>query len=186
MSALLLIDVQQAFGGTTWGARNNPDAERNIASLLAAWRERGLPIIHVRHDSVEPQSPLRPGLPGNQFTPEAMPQAGEPVFGKHVNSAFIGTELEKYLRQHGIQNLVMAGMTTDHCVSTSARMAANLGFNVVVVDDACCTFDRRDQDGDHYSAELMHRTALASLHKEFARVVRTNDVLNARAQSSTS
>jgi len=151
--ALLVIDVQQGLDNPRLGPRNNPDAEKRIADLLAAWRAAGRPVIHVQHMSVEPNSLLRPGLPGNTIKKEALPIAGEPLFQKNVNSAFIGTDLEKYLRSHGIENLVMVGLTTEHCISSSARMAANLGFNVTVVADATATFGRRGFDGTHYSAE---------------------------------
>lgn len=176
-TALLLIDVQQGLDDPRWGARNNPQAEQRIADLLAAWRAGGRPVIHVQHLSLEPHSPLRPELPGNAFKIEAVPKDGEPVFQKHVNSAFIGTDLEDYLRTNGIDALVMVGITTDHCVSSTARMAGNLGFRVTVVADATATFERRGPDGTHYSAEVMHGAALASLHGEFATVQRASDVL---------
>jgi nicotinamidase-related amidase len=94
-----------------------------------------------------------------------------------VNSGFIGTDLEPYLRANGIDNLVIVGLTTDHCVSTTARMAGNLGFTVTLVEDATATFERNGPDGIHYSADLMHRAALASLHGEFATVRSARDVL---------
>jgi nicotinamidase-related amidase len=178
-TALLLIDVQQGLDDPRWGARNNPHAEQRIADLLAAWRASGRPVIHVQHLSLEPHSPLRAEHSGNAFKIEALPRDGEPVFQKHVNSAFIGTDLEPYLRSHGIDSLVMVGITTDHCVSSTARMAGNLGFHVTVVDDATATFERRGPDGTHYSAEVMHGVALASLHGEFATVQRASDVLAA-------
>jgi nicotinamidase-related amidase len=176
-TALLLIDVQQGFGDPYWGARNNPDAERHIAALLSAWRQKGRAVIHVQHMSQGPNSPLRPHQPGNAFMPEAAPQFGEPVFQKTVNSAFIGTALEAHLRDHRIDTIVVVGLTTDHCVSTTTRMAANLGFTAIVVSDATATFERTGPDGDHHSAEQMHRLALASLHGEFATVRRTSEVL---------
>ena len=176
-AALLLIDVQQGLDHPRWGERNNPDAERNIATLLATWRAQHRPVIHVQHMSLEPDSPLRPDRPGNAFNPEAAPQPGEPVFQKTVNSAFIGTPLEAHLRAHGIDTVVLVGLTTDHCVSTTARMAGNLGFAAIVVSDGTATFERTGPDGEYHSAEAMHRHELASLHREFATVRRTVDVL---------
>jgi nicotinamidase-related amidase len=176
-TALLLIDVQQGFDDPRWGERNNPGAERNIAALLAAWRQAHRPVIHVQHMSQEPDSPLRPDRPGNAFKPEAVPHPDEPIFQKTVNSAFIGTALEAHLRARHIDTVVLVGITTDHCVSTTARMAANLGFTAIVVSDGTATFERTGPDGDHHSAEQMHRLALASLHGEFATVLRANEVL---------
>jgi nicotinamidase-related amidase len=175
--ALLVIDVQKGLDDPMWGARNNPDAEANMARLLAAWRTRGLPVIHVQHGSVEPASPLRPELPGHAIKEEAQPLPGEMLFQKTVNSAFIGTGLEAYLHEQGITALVVIGLTTDHCVSTSVRMAANLGFEVTLVEDATATFERVGPDGTHYSAEAMHAVNLASLHGEFCSVRSTEAVL---------
>ena len=176
-AALLLVDIQKGLDDPVWGERNNPDAERNIAALLAAWRETQRPIIHVQHMSRRATSPLRPGQPGNAFKPEAVPLPGEPVFQKDVNSAFIGTTLEEHLRAHQIDTLVIAGLTTDHCISSTTRMAANLGFTAIVVSDGTATFERAGPEGEHYSAEQMHGAALASLHEEFATVRRTGELL---------
>jgi nicotinamidase-related amidase len=96
-----------------------------------------------------------------------------------VNSAFIGTGLEEYLNENGLDSLVIVGLTTDHCVSTSTRMAGNLGFDVTLVSDATATFDRKDASGEHISAEDMHRVNLASLNGEFCIVKTTDEVLKA-------
>ncbi|HEU5218292.1 MAG TPA: cysteine hydrolase family protein [Gemmatimonadales bacterium] len=178
-TALLLIDVQQGLDDPRWGTRNNPEAEQRIAELLAAWRAAGRPVLHVQHLSLEPASPLREEAPGHAFKAEAMPGPDEPVFRKHVNSAFIGTGLEAHLRAHHIGSLVIVGITTDHCVSSTTRMAGNLGFQVTVVADATATFERDGPDGVHYSADLMHRAALASLHGEFATVRTARSILDA-------
>jgi len=169
--ALLFIDFQQGFDDPSWGNRNNPAAESVAASLLADWRARGWPVLHARHDSVSPRSTLRPGQPGNDIKAALRPAGGEPLFPKTVNSAFIGTGLEAELRRRGVEELVIAGLTTDHCVSTTTRMAANLGFRVWLVEDACATFGRRGYDGRDYTADEIHRVALVSLQGEFAEVV---------------
>jgi nicotinamidase-related amidase len=176
-AALLVIDVQQGLDDPKYGRRNNPDAERVMARLLAAWRSAGWPVIHVQHMSITPGSPLRPELAGNALKPEVMPRAGEPLFQKTVNSAFVGTGLQSFLRDAGIRRLVLTGLTTDHCVSATARTASDLGFEVVVVSDATATFERTGADGQWYSAEQMHGAALASLHGEFGRVEGSAEVL---------
>jgi nicotinamidase-related amidase len=176
-AALILIDVQQAFLDPRWGERNNPQAESNIGRLLAAWRNAGRPVRHVVHDSVEPNSLLRPESPGNAIQPAAAPKPAEPVFHKHVNSGFIGTNLEKDLRNEGIDTLVIVGLTTNHCVSTTARMAGNLGFNTFVVSDATASFARPALDGTIRPAEAVHSAALSDIHGEFATVVDTAEVL---------
>jgi nicotinamidase-related amidase len=188
-AALILVDVQQAFLDPRWGERNNPEAEANIARLLAAWRASGRPIRHVVHDSPEsdPGAPesdslLRRDAPGNAIQPAAAPAPDEPVYRKNVNSAFIGTSLERDLRQGGTDTLVIAGLTTNHCVSTTARMAGNLGFTTYVVSDATAAFARPALDGTLRPAEAVHAAALSDLHQEFATVVDTAEILR-RASS---
>jgi nicotinamidase-related amidase len=174
---LLVIDVQRAFDDPSWAPRNNPGAEQRIAEALAGWRERGAPVIHVRHASADPGGLFVPGTPAFEFKPEAQPRDGEPVITKDVNSAFIGTDLELRLREQGVEAVALVGLTTDHCCSTTARMAGNLGFETWVLGDAMATHDRRAPDGELVPAELMHRAALASLDGEFAEVLPTADAL---------
>jgi len=176
-TALLIIDVQQGLDAPHLGVRNNPGAEQQMRRLLTAWRKAQWPVLHVQHMSTSPVSTLRPELPGNAIKPEVEPLPGEPLFRKTVNSAFIGTDLEAHLRQAGIGHLVVIGLTTDHCISSSVRMAANLGFEVTVVEDATATFERIGPNGAHHPAQAMHELALASLHGEFARVLSTREVL---------
>jgi nicotinamidase-related amidase len=178
-AALLIIDVQEGFDEPSWGRRNNPQLEARIADLLAAWRANERPIIHAKHNSLHPTSPLRPGQRGNDFKARAAPLPGELVIEKQVNSCFIGTPLEAVLRGRGYDMLVIAGISTNHCVSTTTRMAANLGFTAWVVSDATATFDRVGPDGIEYPAEQIHAIALSDLHGEFATVVDTRTVIAA-------
>lgn len=176
-AALVAIDVQQGFDSTSWGRRNNPQMEENGRALIAAWRATGRPLIHTRHDSRSPGSPLAPEHSGNHFKSGFEPLAGELVVPKNVNSAFIGTDLEAWLRRAGIAQLVLFGIATDMCVSTTARMGANLGFEVIVAADACHTWDQSGHDGRWIDADTIHRANLATLHTEFARVVTAGDLL---------
>ncbi len=177
-AALVLIDVQQGFDQPIWGRRNNPNAELRMAELLREWRRTQRPIVHVQHMSQSPESPLRPDQPGNLIKAVVRPERDEPVVRKQVNSAFIGTDLEQHLRSAGIDTLVIVGLTTDHCVSTTTRMAGNLGFTALVVSDATATFDRTGPDGARYRAEDIHAVSLASLHEEFATVLDSAAVLD--------
>jgi len=184
-ATLLIIDLQQGFDDPRWGRRNNPHLEERVSELLRAWRAAGRPIVHVRHMSADPRSPLRPGQPGNAFKPATAPAAGEGVVEKSVNSAFIGTPLEADLRRAGGNGLVIVGLTTNHCVSTTARMAGNLGFETWVVSDATATFDRVGPGGVVHRAEDIHAIALSDLHGEFATVVDTAQVIAALARRVT-
>ncbi|HXU29763.1 MAG TPA: cysteine hydrolase family protein [Thermoanaerobaculia bacterium] len=178
-TTLLVVDLQLGFDEPRWGRRNNPALEQRTAELLRAWRAAGRPVIHVKHMSTDPFSPLRPGQRGNEFKPETAPLRGEPVIEKRVNSAFIGTSLEDDLRHAGRRGLVIVGLTTNHCISTTARMAGNLGFATWVVSDATATFDRVGPDGVEHPAERIHSIALSDLHGEFATVVDTATVIAA-------
>jgi len=176
-AALLVIDVQKAIDHPGWGERNNPEAERNIAALLHAWRASGRPIYHIRHDSTEPASHYRPGQPLHDFKPEAAPAPGETVIAKRTNSAFIGTDLEARLRSAGHTTLAVAGVITNNSVEATVRMAGNLGFDTFLVEDAAFTFGRSDWDGTFRTAAEVHAMSLANLDGEYCTVVRTAQIL---------
>ncbi len=174
----MIIDVQYAIDHPSWGPRNNPDAETRIRTLLDAWRERAMPLLHVRHMSTDPTSTYRPGQYGNDFKPICAPLLHERVLKKQVHSAFIHTGLEQLLRAEGIGTLVVVGVATNNSVESTVRMAGNLGFETLVVDDATFTFAKTDYAGVAHSAETMHAIALANLQDEFATVVTSAEVLS--------
>ncbi|TNE87070.1 MAG: cysteine hydrolase [Rhodobacteraceae bacterium] len=180
VNALILIDIQAGFEDPVWGERNNPQAEDRARDLLQKWRDSGSPIIHVRHVSTTPGSPLSGS--GTEFKAQVQPLPGETIIEKSVNSAFIGTNLNDHLKELGANALTICGLTTPHCVSTTTRMAANLGYRVRLVADACAAFtsnaDVSFDDGPTLSAEEIHRSALAHLHGEFARVCLSTQILS--------
>ena len=173
---LILIDVQKGFDDPIWGNRNNPNAENNIEKLLRYWRHHKLPVVFVQHMSTSPNSPLHPDKPGNAYKENVKPE-GEPIFHKTVHSAFIGTELEEFLRSHDYKTLVITGITTNYCVSTTTRMAGNLGFDTYVVSDGTACFDTKDIEGNLIPADNVQKVTLANLNGEVAAIVKTKDIL---------
>ncbi len=178
-TALLIIDVQDAFNErlALGHKRNNPDAEANIARILAHFRQNSLPIFHIHHASTEPDSLFAPEKSGFAVQDIAKPKAGEAVIVKTVNSSFIGTSLEADLRAQGLTRLVITGATSNHCVETTTRMAGNLGFDAHLVRDAIWAFDQTGVDGELLTAEAVHQMTLANLNGEFATVTDTRKIL---------
>lgn len=181
-AVLLPIDMQRAFDAPPWPRRWNDRVDANGLALLATWRQAGRPIIHVRHDSVQPGSTLAPGSPGNTFRPGFGPLDGEPLVTKSVNSAFIGTDLDERLKQLGAKHVVVFGISTDMCVSTTVRMGANLGWDMVLVPDACDCFDLPDpQGGGWIAAHDVQRIHVATLAFEFCKIVSTAELTTLKA-----
>ncbi|KFG69200.1 cysteine hydrolase family protein [Microvirga sp. BSC39] len=178
-TVLLPVDMQQAFDGPSWPRRWNGAVDRNGQAILDAWRSRGLPVIHVKHDSIDPGSTLRLGQPGNAFRPGFEPRDGEPIVSKSVNSAFIGTDLDLRLKRLGVRKVVVFGITTDMCVSTTVRTGANLGYEMILVEDACDCFDLPDGQGGTIPARTSHQAHVATLRFEFARVLTTQEIVEA-------
>lgn len=178
--ALILIDIQKGFNDIEYwgGERNNFDAEKNASELLKLWRKNNFPIFHIKHCSSNPNSILNENNIGNEFKDIVMPIKGEKIIKKNVNSAFIGTDLKEQLDINKISKLVIVGLTTDHCVSTTTRMAGNFGYETYLLSDATATFNKKGVDGKFFSANIMHETALASLSEEFATIVTTKFIID--------
>jgi nicotinamidase-related amidase len=180
-AVLLPIDMQQGFDEPSWPPRWNKQMDANGLALIAEWRATGRPIIHVRHDSVEPGSTLTPGTPGNSFRPGFGPQGDEPLITKSVNSAFIGTDLDLRLKRLGAKHVIAFGISTDQCVSTTIRTGANMGWDMILVPDACDCFALPDGKGGTISAEDIHAAHVATLNFEFCRSLFTSELTDVRA-----
>ncbi|NVK15071.1 MAG: isochorismatase family protein [Rhodobacteraceae bacterium] len=177
--ALLIVDMQQEMANVAASGRPqaNPQAEETVAALAAAFRAAGLPVVHVMHDDPRPESKFRRDLPSGLPLPCAVPQEGEAVFWKTGSSGFCGTGLESHLRDAGITRLVIVGGVAAFCVNSTARSAANLGFEIEVVEDALIAFDMPARKGGMLDAEVALEVTLSALHAGFGRVVDSKDVL---------
>lgn len=181
---LLPIDMQQAFDHKPWPNSWNTFVDQNALAVLNAWRSAKLPIIHVQHNSVVSGSTLAPGHLGNNFRPGFTPLDGEELVTKSVNAAFIGTDLELRLRRMDIRKIITFGIATDMCVSTTFRMGSNLGFEMILVEDACNCFDLPDGNGNIIPARAVHVAHVATLGFEFGEVTNSAHLVNQISLSS--
>lgn len=177
-SALLLVDIQKAFLEKDYPGiiRNNEDAEFICGKILNKWRTLDLPVIHVRHSSTNPESKLHKSKPGFEFNDYVIPLKTEMVLTKKVNSAFIGTNLEDILFKRNINTLVIVGMTTNHCISTTVRMSGNLGFNTYLISDSTACYNAKAMNGEVIDCNTIYNATLASLQEEFATVIDSKEL----------
>jgi len=177
-SALLLVDIQKAFLEKDYPGiiRNNEDAEFICGKILNKWRTLDLPVIHVRHSSTNPESKLHKSKPGFEFNDYVIPLKTEMVLTKKVNSAFIGTNLEDILFKRNINTLVIVGMTTNHCISTTVRMSGNLGFNTYLISDSTACYNTKAMNGEVIDCNTIYNATLASLQEEFATVIDSKEL----------
>ena len=178
--ALLLVDIQKAFLEKDYPGliRNNENAEFICGKILKKWRTLDLPIIHVRHSSSNPESKLHKSRPGFEFNDYVTPLENEMVLTKEVNSAFIGTNLENILIKSHIDTLVIVGMTTNHCISTTVRMSGNLGFDTYLISDSTACYNTKGMNGEIIDCNTIYNSALASLQEEFATVIDSKELFD--------
>lgn len=176
-TALIIVDVQKAFDDKKWGERNNLNAEENISKILQLWREKGWTVIHIQHTSDNHSSLFYPNKEGFAIKEIVEPINGEVIITKKVNSSFIGTNLEEFLNLNDITTVVITGLTTPHCVSTTTRMSGNLGFETYLISDATAAFGMKDQNDIYYDAATIHSISLATLHDEFATIYTTEQLI---------
>jgi nicotinamidase-related amidase len=180
-TALLLIDLQNDyFEGGAMTLDGADAAVANAARLLADFRARGLPVVHVRHVSTRAGATFfLPGTRGAEIHAAVTPREGETLVVKHFPNAFRETSLEATLRERGVARLAFAGMMTHMCVDTSTRAAADMGFACTLAHDACAT---RAQafGGRTVAAADVQAAYMAALDGAFARVVATADLVASR------
>lgn len=178
-TALIIIDAQEGIKDDLhWGGnRNNPEAETNIATLLDHWRQANLPVIIVQHCSTSPNSPFRPGHPGNKLMEFAQVRPGEKLLQKSTTSAFVNTDLYQYIRSEKIDGLVLAGFVTNNSVESTARSSGDSGISTIVVSDATACFDKLTGEGKRVMSEDVHQLSLANLKDEFAAIKTTQEII---------
>jgi nicotinamidase-related amidase len=176
--AVLVIDMQEGMADRIRAGRPtaSPDAPGRVAELLAQTRAAGIPVIHVHHDDPHPESPFRKGLAGARPMPCAMPLADETVFWKHGSSAFHGTGLDAHLKALGITDLVVAGAVAAFCVTSTVRQASDLGYRVLLPQDALLGFDLPAHDGGRIDAGTVFRVTLSLLGADFATLTSVADL----------
>ncbi len=176
--AVLIIDMQDGMADRIRAGRPTatPDAPDRIAVLLANARRSGVPVIHVLHDDLDPSSPFRKGQPGAVPMPCATPLPGETVLWKHGSSAFHGTGLDAHLTAHGHSELVVAGAVAAFCVTSTVRQASDLGYRVLLPQDALLGFDFPAHDGGQIDATTVFRVTLSLLGADFATLTSVADL----------
>ncbi|WP_170336853.1 isochorismatase family protein [Ruegeria arenilitoris] len=178
-TALLVIDVQMALAheDASGTKRSCPEAENNIARLLKEFRSAGDTVVHIHHHGTDPEDPFHPDAAGSAVQPVAVPEPGEPVVIKTGSSGFMGTSLHEILSKAGIERVVTCGATANHCVESTTRSAADLGFQPIYAADAVWTYGITGPDGVHHSADQIHSVSMATLEGEIASVKKTQDIL---------
>jgi nicotinamidase-related amidase len=185
-ATLIVVEVCSAIDNPRWDQRANPGAQAAMAALLAAWRAEKLPVIHLRHDSIEPDSPHAPGKSGRASKPGAPgadPRPGERIVAMHSLSAFVDTPLEEELDALGATTLVLCGVMTANSLEATARHAGDLGYRVFVVADACWVVDKLDR-ARWLAGEEAPAASPAHLGDEYAEIVDCARTLKAAATAN--
>jgi nicotinamidase-related amidase len=176
-TALIIIDIQNDyFPGGAMELEGADAAGENAGKVLKKFRDEKLPVVHVRHLSVRPGSTFFiPGTKGADIHQSVLPSAGETVVEKNFPNSFRNTGLLKVLEEMQIKNLVVAGMMTHMCVDATVRHAADLGYKVTLLGDACAT-RAQAYAGEKVPAKQVHAAFLAALNGFYAKVVPTHEL----------
>lgn len=179
-SALLLIDIQNdyfpSFEGSKMPLPNIDVALENAADLLAAARNIGMKVIHVKHVMASDAAPFfHPGTEGAELHHRVSPKAGEVIVEKGRPNSFVGTNLEQLLREAQIDHLIICGAMSQMCVDATVRAGVDLGFKATVAHDACAAADVV-YDGVSVPAAMVHAAFMAPLAASYADVCSTVEI----------
>ena len=176
-TALVIIDIQNDyFPGGPMELEGAEAAAANAARVLSGFRKEGIPVIHVRHLSLRPGATFFiPGTRGSEIHTLVRPVAGETVIEKNFPNSFRNTPLREKLDGLGVKNLVVAGMMTHMCLDASVRHAADLGYKITLLGDACAT-RTQSYGGEKVPARQVHAAFLAALNGFYAKVVNTHEL----------
>lgn len=178
--ALIVVDIQNDyFPHGKWPLVGADAAADNAARLIAAFREAGDSVIHIRHEFTSAEAPFfTPGSDGAKLHPTVLNRADEPVVLKHFVNSFRETELQSILDEQGIKELVVVGSMSHMCVDGVTRAAADLGYTVTVIHDACATRDL-EFNGLIVPAAQVHAAFMSSLGFAYASVISADEFLGA-------
>jgi len=177
-TALVVVDLQRTYEDEeTWGQRNNPGCEMNVGLLLDAWREQHWPVVYVKTNIEDVESPFAPGTWGNALSP-VLGEDPDLLIDKSSQSAFYGDpDLHGWLREHGVGSVAICGALTNLSVAATARTAQDLGYEVMFVVDATHTFDLRGADGTIIRARDVSRTFALTLQNAGMNVLYTSELV---------
>src|SRR6185436_14531556 len=176
-TALVIIDIQNDyFPGGAMELEGAEAAGQNASRALQEFRKKPMPVIHVRHLSTRPGATFfLPGTRGAEIHASVAPSEAERVVEKHFPNSFRATGLQEILEKQGVKTLVVAGMMTHMCVDASVRQAADLGFKVTLLGDACAT-RAQSFGGEQVPARQVHTAFLAALNGFYAKVIRADEL----------
>lgn len=179
--AVIVVDIQKDyFPGGRWPLAGVEDAAEKAAAVIAGARAAGDLVVHIRHEFADAESApfFAPGSEGAQIHPKAEPKPGEPVITKNDANAFLNTPLDETLKAAGVTDVTIVGSMSHMCVDAASRAAADLGYKVTVVEDACATHDL-ELNGRKVAAADVHAAFMAALGFGYAEVKTAADVLKA-------
>jgi nicotinamidase-related amidase len=183
--ALIVVDVQNDyFPGGKWTMSGMNAAADNAARLLAAARAAGDLVVHVRHESLEPNAPFFvPGTSGAEIHSSVQPRDGESVVLKHNINSFRDTGLKDILDRNGVANVVVCGAMSHFCIDAAVRAADDFGYAVTLIHDACATRDL-DFNGTTVPAAQVHAAFMAALGQGYATSLTTAAFLKQEAKAA--